>query len=133
VLLAAALAAYLAASLARPLLAGKLLAGVLAALENPVVQGLAYVFALSLLAQQQLFASVATGLFGFVILRWGLLGRALRPLTDRLVERYYGLPAPDAVLRALLVRAAVRLGVAQPDADALTRSVSRALDRLPGR
>lgn len=127
-----AVGAYVLASLARPLLAGDWLAAVLRVLENPAVQAFAYVFALSMLAARGEITAVVVGLAGFIVLRWGGLEFLLARPMDKVAAASYDLPMPDAVLRALLVRAAIRLGVPQPDADALTRSVHRAVAKMPG-
>ena len=93
--------------------------GVLRVLEHPVVQGLAYIAVLSAFAAAGLFAAVWTGVAGFVALRLGLVGAALRPVVRPIQESLYPLPPADQTLRALIVREALRRGVSLPGIDAI--------------
>lgn len=89
-------------------------AAVLGVLGRPVVQGLFYVFMLSILAAQARYAALGVGIAGFVLLRWGLIERVVHPLMRRLWRSLYALPVPDQVLRAFMLRAAMRNGVGLP-------------------
>jgi hypothetical protein len=129
----AALIALLVAAgayVAAPLLVGPWIGGVTRALGWVPVQLALYLFVLSFLAAQDAVASVAVGLAGFVSLRWGLVGWALRPLLDPLWGRLHPLPRPDATLRALIVRTALRAGLPHAEIDAMQR---RLVDLLPPR
>ena len=92
-------------------------AGGLKYLEAVVLQLLLYVAALSLMGQQGQFGAVAVGLIGFVLIRWGLLERVLQPVLAPLLARWYTLPRPDQILRAMVIRAALKYRVAMPDVD----------------
>lgn len=67
--------------------------------------------------------AVWTGLAGFVLGRWQLLERLLRPLWDRGLQALYRLPLPDRVLRAVLVRAALTERVPLPELQAMEREM----------
>lgn len=119
---AVALFALLALTL--PALATPPLARLLRVLDPVVGQMLLYVFVLSLLAARGDFASLWTGLALFVALRWGVLTFALRPVADRL----YAPALADRVLRALIVRTALRRGVAMPEVAEMERSLLTTLN-----
>ena len=88
-----------------------------------LAQALYYVFMLSMLSAQGRLTAVWVGLGGFVLLRWGLVARLTAPLVRRLCASLYALPVPDQVLRALIVRAALRHRVALPEVDAIERQI----------
>ncbi len=88
-------------------------------LDTVILQGLYFVFALSVLAGMGQTTAVWVGLAGFILLRWGLVAKASRPLVERLWPRLYPLPVPDQVLRALIVRVALKYGLSLPQIDRL--------------
>jgi len=92
-----------------------------------LIQALYYVFALSTLAAQEQYIAVWTGLGGFILLRWGLVRWATTPLMRPIWRSLYVLPVPDQVLRAMLVRAAMKFGVSLPELDRMERQI---LDNL---
>ncbi len=120
-----ALSLFAALTFVLPALARPGVAQVLRFLDPPIGQLFFYVFLLSLLAARGLYPAVWTGLAGFVLLRWGLLTAALRPLVDRL----YAPSLPDRVLRALIVRTALNRGVAMPEIQEMERSLLNTLHR----
>ncbi len=122
---AATLALVAALTLVLPALANPTLARVLRPLDPPLGQMLLNVFVLSLLAAQNRYAAVWTGLALFVVLRWGLLTYALRPLANHL----YAPGLADRVLRALVVRTALQRGVALPEIQAMETSLLNTLHR----
>lgn len=93
------------------------------ALNSVWVQGLTYVFALSLLAAQEAMTALAVGLIGFVLYRWRLLPRLLAPLIKRLQQQVHPLPAPDQVLRAVVVRTAMKHRESLPELEAMERDI----------
>lgn len=99
-------------------------ARVVAWLDHPVVQGGYYVFALSLLAAQGQLGAVGVGLGAFILFRWGLVQRALRPAAHALQRRLYALPVPDQVLRAFVIRAALEHGVDVAQVDRMRRRMN---------
>ncbi len=113
----AALTLFIGWKVLSPSFVSRVGAAVLRVLERPVVQGLFYVFMLSIIAAQAQYAALGVGIAGFVLLRWGLVERALHPLVRRLWRSLYALPVPDQVLRAFMMRAAMRHGVSLPQLD----------------
>jgi hypothetical protein len=89
------------------------------------VQGLFYVLVLSVLAAQDQIAAVLVGLAGFLLLRWGLVGRVLRLPLRAVLRRLYALPPQDQVLRAFILRAGLRHGVALPQLDRIREQAAR--------
>ena len=95
------------------------------------LQGLYYVFTMSVLAGAGRYAATAVGLAGFVLLRWGLVGRVAAPLVRVLARRLYALPLPDQVLRAFIVRAALTHGVPLPELERMERRLFEKWSRGP--
>lgn len=118
----AALALYLAARLLLPGMVLRPLVHLVQHLQTVQVQAAYYVVTLSVLGMSGQTMAVVAGLAGFVLLRWGVLAYASRPVVDPLHRRLYGLPAPDQVLRALIVRVALHHDVDLPHLDELRRS-----------
>ncbi|MBO6575354.1 MAG: hypothetical protein JJ896_08065 [Rhodothermales bacterium] len=117
----AAFTAYAGWSLLAPGLVLRPLVRLASVLGFPLVVGGAFVACLSWLAADDALVKVAVGLLGFVFVRWGLLTRALQPVLDRVVRRMYALPESDQILRALIVRHALALGVSVGDLDAMEK------------
>lgn len=92
-------------------------------LDVPVVQGLYYVFVLSILAAQGRYTALTVGLVGFVLLRWGLIERAIKPLVQPLIGSMYTLPLPDQILRAFIVRMALNRRLSLPQLDAMQQDI----------
>ncbi len=90
-------------------------------LERPLVQAALYVAVLSALGVRGQVVGVGVGLLGFVLIRWGVLPRLLRPLFQVLRRPLTTLPVADQVLRAFVLRAALRHGIALPEIDRLRR------------
>ncbi len=124
-----ALGLAVAAFVWTPLLTGPTIGRAWKALGLVPVQLVLYLFVLSFLAAQNLFASVAAGLIGFVILRWGLVDWALGKTLDPLFARLHKLTRPDAVLRALIVRSALHSGIPHDKVEAMQRDLIRLLPR----
>ncbi len=92
-------------------------------LNSVWVQGLAYVFVLSLLAAQDAMIGLTVGLIGFVLYRWRLLPGLLAPLIQRLQQQVHPLPAPDQVLRAVVVRTAMKHRESLPELEVMERDI----------
>ncbi len=88
-------------------------------LETVWLQGVAFVAGLSLLGAAGALPAVSIGLAGFVLLRWGVVGRLVEPLAGRLQTRLYALPLADQALRAVIVRTALRERVSLPQVDVM--------------
>lgn len=91
--------------------------------SHPVVQGLLYVLVLSILAASGRLTAVAVGLIGFIVFRWQLLDRLGARLVAALRKPLSPLPAQDAILRNLIVRAALKHGYSVGGTDAMQRRV----------
>lgn len=92
-------------------------------MSHPVVQGLLYVLILSLLAAQDNYAAVGAGLAGFIVFRWGLLDRVLGGIVSALRKPLSPLPVQDAILRNLIVRAALKHGYSVGGTDVMQRRI----------
>lgn len=124
-LLAALLALVLFAGwkVLSPSIASEIAVRVANGLDTAVVQGLYYVFVLSILAAQERYAALAIGLLGFMLLRWGLVERALQPLLQPLLRAFYALPLSDQVLRAFIVRIALNRRRSLPQLDEMQQEI----------
>ncbi|OZC03459.1 hypothetical protein BSZ36_10990 [Rubricoccus marinus] len=128
--LVATLLTYVLWALAAPALASRLAVRLVQALAHPMVQAAILLVALSLLARTGRYDAVWAGLGAFVVLRLGLLARVLDPLLARANARLYPLPVPDQVLRAFLVRGALKHGIALPSLGEIDASVRETWKRI---
>lgn len=92
-------------------------------LGHAIVQGLYYVLTMSVLAANEQYAAVGVGLAAFILFRWGIVEWAFRWGLRPLRRMVYPLPVTDQVLRALIVRAALKYRVSVPQVDALTSDI----------
>ena len=92
-------------------------------LSHPVVQGLIYVLILSILAASGRLGAMAAGLAGFILFRWQLLERVASGVVDALRKPLSPLPAEDAILRNIIVRAALRHGYSVGGTDVMQRRI----------
>ena len=99
---------------------------VLSILQKPALQGIYYVVVLTLLGWAGQTPSVVAGLAGFIGLRFGLVEALLKPVLAPLLARMYPLPVPDQVLRAVIVRAALRHNIPLPELSRLEASAREA-------
>ena len=95
-------------------------------LQKPVLQGLYYVVLLTLLGWAGQTLAVVAGLVGFIGLRFGLVEVLLKPVLAPMLARMYPLPVPDQVLRAVIVRAALRHNIPLPELSRLEESAREA-------
>lgn len=113
------LGTYLAWEVFSPVMANRHLAGVFRIAERPIVQAVLYVAVLSVFGIRGELGAVGVGLAGFMALRWQLVALLVRPVTRIAHRRLYSLPAPDQILRAFVLQAAIQHGVALPQIDEL--------------
>jgi hypothetical protein len=88
---------------------------------SPLLQGLAYVTVLSALAPGGRLGAVGAGLAGFILLRWGIVDRLVRPLVRYAPGMTRTLPAPDRTLRNLIIRYAMNMGRNTGEVDEMER------------
>ncbi|GIV62248.1 hypothetical protein GQ464_017935 [Rhodocaloribacter litoris] len=112
-----ALGLYLGWSLLSPAWVSPGLDRLVRLLSRVEVQAIYYVVWLSGMALSGRQAALWTGVAGFVVIRWGGLARVLGPVIDRLHRRLYPLPRADQVLRALIVRLALKHRLSLPELD----------------
>lgn len=127
--LLAILSTYVLSALALPAAASRAGAAVARVLANPGVQAVWLLVTLSALSFVSSSAAVWAGLGAFVVLRVGLAERLLGPSLARAHDRLYPLPVADQILRAFLVRGAIRAGVSLPGLDEIEASARRAWQR----
>jgi hypothetical protein len=92
-----------------------------ALLQFPLLVGGAYIAVLSWMAPGAEYTAVAFGLLWFVLIRWGILEKLLDPVLRPVLERIYGLPVPDQVLRGLIIRHALAHRLSIGDLDDMER------------
>ena len=93
-------------------------------LMDPVlVQAVLYTVVLSVLGVSGAYAAFATGLVGFILLRWGLVEKVTAPLVERMQRSLYALSVPDQVLRGLVRRAAMKYRVSLPELDEMEQGI----------
>lgn len=118
-----ALGLYVGWTLASPALPSLLAVRIITWLDHVLAQSLYYVLTMSALAAAEMRLAVATGLVGFVLLRWGIVewafGFVLRPLRRSL----YPLPPADQILRGLIVRMALKHRLSLPQLNDITQDI----------
>ncbi len=112
-----------------PSFVSRALVRVFRVLDVVLLQAFYYVFMLSVLAAQGRITALWVGLGGFILLRWGLVRWATQPVVRPIHASLYPLPVPDQVLRSLLIRAALALGVSLPDVDLIEQQVRSFIQR----
>ena len=112
-----------------PALVSRTALPVLKVMDLVVVQGFAFILVLSVAAAQSQFYIVGISLAAFIILRWGLLELALRPILGPVLRRQYRLPVADHILRSLIIRSALHYGVTLEDFSEIERDIVRGLAR----
>lgn len=100
-----------------PSLVSRCFERILSVLDLVWLQGAYYVGILSYFAASNAYAAVWAGLAGFILVRWGLVEK----LTDLLVRLIWGtlykMPIADQILRAFILRAAMKYRVSLPQLD----------------
>ena len=108
-----------------PSLVNRSLYPLLRVLDAVLLQAILYAGIMSMLAISGQYMAVATGLTGFICIRWGILTYAARPIVTRCWKAMYKLPAPDHILRAFLVRSALRNGITLTDFKDIEQGILR--------
>lgn len=98
-------------------------------LEKPVLLAVYYVIAMTLFGWNGQTAAAVVGLGVFVGLRLRLLQLLLHPLIKNISGRLYSLPLPDQVLRAIVVRTALKHRINLAELDHLETSARKAWAR----
>lgn len=118
-----ALLIYVVWDVFSPLWVSRWLVELLRGLEHPIVQAVLYIAVLSALGVRGHVGAVGLGLAGFVLVRWRVIPRVLRPVLRALRRPIYTLPVADQVLRAFVLRAALQHGVVLPELEALKKDL----------
>jgi len=120
---ACALTVYLGWETLSPAFVSRRVVSAFRVLEMPAVQAVLFVATLSWLGAAGQLGAVGVGLVGFILVRWQILPFLLRPTVALLRRPLFTLPAPDQVLRAFVLRAALRHGIELPQLEALKRDL----------
>lgn len=96
---------------------------VVAGLQKIALQGTYYALVLSVLAVTGQLTAVGLGLGAFVLLRWRVVDFFAQWVHSKIHRRLYPLPVNDQVLRALIIRAALKYRVSVPQVDVLTNNI----------
>ena len=123
------LGVYLLMSIWGPLFVGYWVQPLLKLLDRLSLQALYYIISMSVFAIVDRFELMAAGLAFFIVIRWGLLEKALEPVLKRVREALYPVPYPDQLLKSVIVRAAMKYHVALPELDRMERSIMNQLRR----
>ena len=126
---AVALAVFVAWQSLGPSFVSRTLLPVLRVMDLVVLQAIYYVWMMSVAAAQGDYVALAVGLGGFVLLRWGLVRLAARPLVNRLWATLYRMPVADHVLRAIIVRAALKHRIILADFAQIEEDIIKNLKR----
>ncbi len=94
-----------------PALVNRTITSIMRFMDAVILQAALYAGTMSILAMSGQYESVLIGLVGFICLRWGILTYLTRPVVVRCWEVMYKLPAPDHILRAFMIRSALRHGI----------------------
>ena len=125
----AALVIYVAWESLGPSFVSRVVLRVVRLLDLVLLQAVYYVLILSVLAALQQFVALWVGLGGFILLRWGLVRWATRPVVQWIWSTLYRMPVPDHILRALIVRAALKHRVSLPELDRIEQQIIDNLKR----
>lgn len=106
-----------------PSLVSRTFERVLAVLDLVWLQGVFYVGILSYFAAAEYFTAVWAGLAGFILLRWGIVEKVTDLLVRLIWSTLYQMPVADQILRAFIIRAAMKYRVSLPQLDQLERRV----------
>ncbi|WP_457653648.1 hypothetical protein [Rhodocaloribacter sp.] len=115
-----------------PAMVSLALAKVFRVLERVYLQGIYYVFMMSVLAASGRMAAMWVGLAGFVLIRTGIVWFLTAFVTARIHRALFALPLPDQVLRAFIHRAALKYRVALPDLEGMERQILQTWTRKRG-
>jgi voltage-gated potassium channel Kch len=96
------------------------------------LQGLYYVFMMSVLAATGRMTAMWVGLAGFLLFRFGIIGLLFGRITRRIQRFLFTLPLPDQVLRAFIHRAALKHRVSLPRLERMERRILQTWNRNKG-
>ena len=102
---------FLVWQIVAPALVNRTMASLLRVLDAAILQAVLYAGTMSMLALDGQYGSLAVGLVGFICFRWGILTYLTRPVVVRCWKIMYKLPVPDHILRAFLIRSALKHGI----------------------
>ena len=102
---------FLVWQIVAPALVSRTAISLLRVLDAVILQAVLYAGVMSVLALSGQYESLAVGLIGFICLRWGILTYLTRPIVVRCWKTMYKLPVPDHILRAFMIRSALRNGI----------------------
>ncbi len=94
-----------------PALVTRRMSFLLRVLDAVLLQAILYAGTMSVLAMSGQYGAVAVGIGGFVCFRWGILTHLTRPIVVRCWKAMYKLPVPDHILRAFMIRSALKCGI----------------------
>ena len=116
---------FLGWQIVAPALVSRSLSPLLRILDAVLLQAILYAALMSMLAMSGKFQSLAAGLLGFICLRWGILTYLMRPLVSRCWRKMFKLPIPDYILRAFIIRGALKKGVVLADFEGIEQRISQ--------
>ncbi len=128
----AGLGLYLVWESFSPAMVSLALVKVFRVLDHVYLQGIYYVFTMSVLAASGRMTAMWVGLAGFVLFRVGIVGLLVAHVTSRIHEALFALPLPDQVLRAFIHRAALKYRVALPQLERMEEKILQAWTRKKG-
>lgn len=123
VALAAAITMYAGWSVVGPSFVSRFASKILRVADAVFLQAIAYTAVLSALARTDALTAVWVGLGGFILFRWGLIQRLIDPLLRPIHRSLYDLPLPDQVLRAFIVRVALKHRIDIPHIQEIERGI----------
>ncbi len=112
-----------------PALVNRTLSPLLKLLDAVLMQALLYAVTMSILAMSGRYDALAVGLLGFILFRWGILSYLTRPIVTFCWKTMYTLPAPDHILRAFIIRGALRNGITLADFEDIERKVAEQITK----
>lgn len=120
---------YFILGLWAPVLTNLLVTPLLKILDNVLAQALLYILLMSWFAMNDQFMLMASGLMLFILVRWGIIAKIFGGFIDKLHSRMYNVPFSDQVLKSVIVRNAMKLGVSLPELDNMERSILNQLHK----
>lgn len=127
--LGAGLLVYVMGRLLLPAMVWPSLSSVVRVAVHPIFQLLIAFLALSYLGMQGALFSATAGLATFALYRWDVPGILLNRLLEPFLNRMYPLQVADQILRATLIRLALKHGVELPQIAVLEAQLRKAMNR----
>ncbi|MDE2732077.1 MAG: hypothetical protein OXM02_01095 [Bacteroidota bacterium] len=120
---------YLVWKIVSPAVVSRRLLPLVRLLETVLLQALWYVWVMVEAARAGQYVVLAIGLSGFIVIRWGILSYLMRPVIKWLWQSMYRMPVADHVLRAFIIRSALRHGITLRDFADTERQIAEYLSR----